>query len=64
MLVYVKDKRPFKCNLLAFKDDGSLVTRVGMTAYAAESLGDVVFVELPDVGTNLVKGTKTDSQIK
>jgi glycine cleavage system H protein len=29
---------------------------VGITAYAAEQLGDVVFVELPEVGTTLKKG--------
>ena len=28
---------------------------VGITAYAAEELGDVVFVELPDVGRKLEK---------
>jgi glycine cleavage system H protein len=29
---------------------------VGITAYAAEQLGDVVFVELPEVGKTLKKG--------
>lgn len=29
---------------------------VGITAYAAEQLGDVVFVELPEVGKTLRKG--------
>jgi glycine cleavage system H protein len=29
---------------------------VGITAYAAEALGDVVFVEVPDVGKTLKKG--------
>lgn len=29
---------------------------VGISAYAAKALGDVVFVELPDVGTELGKG--------
>jgi len=32
--------------------DGDLAT-VGITAYAAEQLGDIVFVELPDVGRML-----------
>jgi glycine cleavage system H protein len=32
--------------------DGSTAT-VGITAYAAEKLGDVVYVDLPDVGTAL-----------
>jgi glycine cleavage system H protein len=29
---------------------------IGITAYAAEQLGDVVFVELPEVGKTLTKG--------
>ncbi len=29
---------------------------VGISAYAAKALGDVVFVELPDVGTEFDKG--------
>ena len=29
---------------------------VGITVYAQEQLGDVVFVELPDVGKSLTKG--------
>ena len=29
---------------------------IGITDYAQEQLGDVVFVELPDVGTTLAKG--------
>ena len=35
--------------------DGDIAT-VGITTYAAEALGDVVFVELPDVGTEFDKG--------
>ena len=35
--------------------DGDVVT-VGITGHAAEQLGDVVFVELPDVGTSFSKG--------
>lgn len=30
--------------------------KVGITAYAAEQLGDVVFVETPDVGKRVTKG--------
>jgi glycine cleavage system H protein len=37
------------------KIDGDVAT-VGITAYAAEQLGDLVFVQLPDVGTKLDKG--------
>ena len=32
--------------------DGDIAT-IGITAYAAEQLGDVVFVELPEAGTSL-----------
>ena len=35
--------------------DGAIAT-VGITAYAAEQLGDVVFVELPQVGRTVEKG--------
>ena len=35
--------------------DGDIAT-VGITAYAADQLGDVVFVETPDVGKALKKG--------
>jgi glycine cleavage system H protein len=31
---------------------------IGITQYAAEQLGDVVFVELPDVGKDIAKGTE------
>ena len=31
---------------------------VGITAYAAEQLGDVVFVELPDVGKSFAQGAE------
>lgn len=34
--------------------DGDIVT-VGITAHAAEQLGDVVFIELPEVGTEVSK---------
>lgn len=36
--------------------DGNTAT-VGITAYAAEKLGDVVFVDLPEVGTSLATGS-------
>jgi glycine cleavage system H protein len=35
--------------------DGS-IARVGITDFAQESLGDVVFVQLPDVGLEIVAG--------
>ena len=36
------------------QDDGTL--RVGITDYAQDALGDVVFVDLPDVGRDLGSG--------
>ncbi len=38
------------------EDDG--VYAVGITAYAAEQLGDVTYVELPDVGTEIAQGAE------
>jgi glycine cleavage system H protein len=35
--------------------DGDIVT-VGITEHAAEQLGDIVFVELPEAGTVVAKG--------
>jgi len=35
--------------------DGDIAT-VGITSYAAEQLGDVVFVEIPEVGKTLSQG--------
>ncbi|MFI6298808.1 glycine cleavage system protein GcvH [Nonomuraea sp. NPDC050790] len=51
-------------------DDGLTVT-VGITAFAAEALGDVVFVQLPEAGSNVeagdsigeVESTKSVSEI-
>ena len=37
------------------ESDGDMV-KVGITEYAAEQLGDIVFIELPDVGTSVAKG--------
>jgi glycine cleavage system H protein len=36
------------------REDGEAV--VGITAYAAEELGDIVFVELPEAGRHLAAG--------
>ncbi len=36
-------------------DDGTV--RVGITAYAQDALGDVVFVTLPEAGTDVSPGT-------
>ena len=37
-------------------EDGRI--RVGITDYAQDALGDVVFIELPDVGTHVDRGEK------
>jgi glycine cleavage system H protein len=37
------------------RDDQGLIT-IGISDYAQDSLGDIVFVELPKVGTTLTKG--------
>ncbi|PCJ89940.1 MAG: glycine cleavage system protein H [Hyphomicrobiales bacterium] len=37
------------------RSEGDVVL-VGITEHAAEQLGDVVFVELPEVGTTIAKG--------
>jgi glycine cleavage system H protein len=36
--------------------DGSGPVRVGITDYAQQALGDVVFVSLPEVGTQVAQG--------
>ncbi|GAB2467443.1 glycine cleavage system protein H [Jatrophihabitans fulvus] len=36
--------------------DGAAAVRVGITDYAQESLGDIVYVSLPDVGATVEKG--------
>lgn len=38
------------------KDQGDGVVRVGITAYAQDALGDVVYVSLPAVGDELTAG--------
>lgn len=37
-----------------FEKDGNYI--IGLTDYAIEQLGDIVFLELPDVGAEFVKG--------
>ncbi len=37
-------------------DNGSNSFTIGLTDYAVEQLGDIVFLELPDVGTEFKKG--------
>ncbi len=37
-------------------DEGATVVRVGITDHAQDALGDIVFVQLPDVGAQLTAG--------
>ncbi len=56
---------------LATSEADSTVVRVGITDYAQDQLGDVVFVQLPDVGSTVgagesvaeVESTKSVSEI-
>lgn len=38
--------------------EGNIGT-VGITKYAAEQLGDIVFAEIPDLGKNITSGSET-----
>jgi glycine cleavage system H protein len=40
--------------------DGDIVT-IGITAFAIDQLGDIVFLDLPDVGSQLEKGSTCGS---
>ena len=48
------DRRYTKDHEWALLDDGRV--RIGITEYAQDALGDVVFVQLPDVGTVVEAG--------
>jgi glycine cleavage system H protein len=37
-------------------DDGAPVVRVGITDHAQDALGDIVFVQLPEIGAELTAG--------
>ncbi|RME35321.1 MAG: glycine cleavage system protein GcvH [Gammaproteobacteria bacterium] len=41
---------------VALQEDGTV--RVGITDYAQQQLGDLVYVELPEVGQNFVSGAE------
>ena len=42
------------------KSEGELI-RVGISAFAVDQLGDIVFVELPEVGDSLTQGSSFGS---
>lgn len=50
------DKRCYSQDHLWLESDGSGGAIVGVTHYAQEELGDILFVELPEPGTELVQG--------
>ncbi|MCY3852718.1 MAG: glycine cleavage system protein GcvH [Gammaproteobacteria bacterium] len=50
------DKRCYSQDHLWLEPDGSGGAAVGVTHYAQEELGDILFVELPEPGTELVQG--------
>ncbi len=43
--------------LVQGSDGGSTVVRVGLTDHAQDALGDIVFVQLPDVGDEVAPGS-------
>ena len=43
------------------ESDGSV--RVGITHFAQDALGDIVYVQLPDVGTGELESTKSVSDV-
>ena len=50
------DKRCYSQDHLWLEPDESGGATVGVTHYAQEELGDILFVELPEPGTELVQG--------
>ncbi len=50
------EKRSYSEDHLWLEPDGSGGATVGVTRYAQEELGDILFVELPEPGTELVQG--------
>ena len=50
------DKRCYSQDHLWLEPDESGGATVGVTRYAQEELGDILFVELPESGTELVQG--------
>ena len=49
--------------MIAFDDERGVGT-VSITDYAQKSLGDVVFVELPEAGTTIEQGGESDAWAK
>lgn len=58
-VVLATDKRYTKDHELISYDTETKIGRIYITDYAQSSLGDVVFVELPTVGTEVEQGGKS-----
>ncbi|MEY2976164.1 MAG: glycine cleavage system protein GcvH [Prochlorotrichaceae cyanobacterium] len=58
-LDYPEDLQYFDSHEYARLDDNEAT--IGITAYAIEQLGDVVFLELPEVGDEVIKGDRLGS---
>ncbi|MFZ9737449.1 MAG: glycine cleavage system protein GcvH [Prochlorotrichaceae cyanobacterium] len=58
-LDYPEDLQYFDSHEYARLDDNEAT--IGITAYAIEQLGDVVFLELPEVGEEVIKGDRLGS---
>jgi glycine cleavage system H protein len=56
MLIYPDDLIYTNSHEYVRLDSNTEIAIIGITAFAIEQLGDVVYVDLPQVGTKLVKG--------
>ncbi len=53
--MFPKELRYLESHELAGRQEGSDIITVGLSDYAIEQLGDIVFLELPAVGDKVVK---------
>ena len=49
---YFADSHEYAC----LEDD---LVRIGISAFAVDQLGDIVFVDLPEVGSSVLQGSST-----
>ncbi|MEB3290541.1 MAG: glycine cleavage system protein GcvH, partial [Leptolyngbya sp.] len=55
---YPEDLKYLDTHEYARVDDEESVVTVGITAFAIDQLGDIVFLELPEVGDSVEKGER------
>jgi glycine cleavage system H protein len=55
---YPEDLKYLDSHEYARVDEDENIVTVGITAFAIDQLGDIVFLELPDVGDTVEKGEK------